>query len=244
MNPSFFTVNITDSCNSYNQLGESGSREFILRASLIHNDRLLTYRESQDLFDRADKAYENGTTTREVLGDVYIRIYPERDPVLYRYDDGQIQRMRFGAYAPEGLEIHYAPGHWVMLQKQPNSGGDTDYPENWNNINPHFEFESLLFPAHFGEIEHRVLSIAGDSDIYEQALREYSALRLQSVIRGRNARRHVQRIRREERQQRHLNDNRNTVQQYMQGIRARYRNTHSTNNPNLPELKNNLNIKF
>lgn len=237
MNDTFFTVNITDSCNSHAQpYGDiedpNHSRTFILRASLIHNDRLLTYRESQDLLERADKAHDN----------VYIKIYPERDPVLYTYDGGQIQKMNFSAYAEAGVEIYFQPGYWVMLQK--HFGGDTNYPENWDNIKPHFGFESLLFPARFGEIEDRVLSIAGDSDIYEQALREYSALRIQSVTRGRNARRHVQRIRREASQQRHLNDNRNTVQQHMRGLRARHRATYLTNNLSLPHLTNNLNIKF
>lgn len=117
-------------------------------------------------------------------------------------------------YAPNGIEIYYEPGPWLELQTR--NGGDENYPDHWNNINPHFGFQQLLTPAHFGENEGRTLEIIGDDNYYDTFYARYIArtqhnhtwTRFQSIFRGRRARRHVQRLR----EQRHLVQNQNAAQ--------------------------------
>jgi hypothetical protein len=270
MNPSFFTITITDSWFTSNQLGGGGSRVFILRACLNHNGRWLNYRESQSLFARADNARGNA---REVFGDTYIKIFPEVDPILYmeneyEYDDENEneydwQVLNLLGYAPRGIIIRYAPGPWVDLQtldaigrNHADDSENTNYPDHWNNIEPHFGFEQLLTPRHFGENESRSVEIVGDGNYYDTFYARHIArtqhnhtwTRFQSIFRGRRARnrhqgevQHMNHYRAEQAHYRYLNNIREEARQVRQQSRAINR----SHNPNdCPHLIDNLKIKF
>lgn len=245
---SFFTFRLTDSWAADNQLGGHGSREFILRARLNHNGRWLTYAESRALFNQRG------------FGDTYIQIFQRFDPILYterevEYDDNgdEIEHipvwqvLNSAVYAPNGIEIYYEPGHWVGLQTR--NGGDENYPDHWNNINPHFGFQQLLTPAHFGEHEGRTLEIVGDDNYYDTFYARYIArtqhnhtwTRFQSIFRGRRARRHVQRLRE---QGQHLVQNQNAAQHAQEVSRANNRGQRGPDMDDLPHLIYNIKLKF
>ena len=252
---SFFTIRITDSWAANNQQGGTGSRQFKLRARLNHRGIWLTYTQSQTLFASANLANQV-EDAHEVFGDTYIQIFPEDDPILYteredEYDDNEPYRedvwqvLNLAGYAPDGIEIYYEPGSWVELQTR--NGGDENYPDHWNNINPHFGFQQLLTPAHFGENESRTVSFLGNDGIYEEALelitqrRANAARRLQSIFRGRRARRHVQRLRE---QQRHLRHMRDDAQEAQQLHRNNNRGQGGQDMDDLSHLIDNIKLKF
>ena len=254
---SFFTIRITDSWAANNQQGGTGSRQFKLRARLNHRGIWLTYTQSQALFASANLANQV-EDAHEVFGDTYIQIFPEDDPILYteredEYDDNEPYRedvwqvLNLAGYAPDGIEIYYEPGPWVELQTR--NGGDENYPDHWNNINPHFGFQQLLTPAHFGEHEGRTLEIVGDDNYYDTFYARYIArtqhnhtwTRFQSIFRGRRARRHVQRLRE---QQRHLRHMRDDAQEAQQLHRNNNRGQRGQDMDDLSHLIDNIKLKF
>ena len=224
-----FTIKITDSWMSSNQMGGHGAHEIIFRACLNHNGRWINYRHDLEPI---------------TWGNTYIQLYPEDDTIYYRHIDHEFdaddlpfqyvwREMEFNEYAPDGISIYYEPGPWVELQT-PGYGGERNYPQHWNNVRPHWGFERLLTPRHFGENVFRSMEIIGDDNYYSFNMfkhedNEPRLIRFQSLFRGYLSRkRHASAIERMRERMR----------------RYRIRRASRTDNLNLPHFTDNLNIKF
>ena len=216
-------------------------------------------------FDENHTAQNVGTTEREVFGDTYIQIFPQVNPILYmeredEYDDNGDENeyvwqvLNLPGYAPDGIIIRYAPGPWVELQTR--HGGNTNYPDYWNNINPHFGFEQLLTPSHFGENESRSVEIVGDDNYYDTFYARHIArtrhnhtwTRFQSIVRGRRARNrhqaqvhHMNHYRAEQAHLQHLARMREEAEEARRRHRAENRGQPMDN---MPHLIDNIKLKF